>query len=301
MGAYDELATTGRAGEQTTELLRQLVLATVQARGFVPPAPHAAWTADAVDETVAQLVGAAGTGFLLTCWARAEDDATLAAVTADVVGSLLEEAGTGWSVAEVARRLDAAVLPGDPDLVRTSVPTGWGLPGQARWDPVRRSEVVAALAAVAVRTRGRDGVATVPVLRALGHVALRAAGGAMTTAELAGLVVDRLAPPRRRPPRPLLMDGVGESVSPLLDGPEPGLVVNDTAEEIWASLTSLERTLVPHLGLPVAELAAVAELPGAMAEVAADGLVERLRAACADDERAAEVLVRLRVLCTERP
>jgi hypothetical protein len=222
-------------------------------------------------------------------------------VTADVVGSLLEESGTGWSVAEVARRLDTAVLPGDPGLVRTSVPAGWGLPGQVRWDPVRRPEVVSALAAVAVRARGRTGIATVPVLRALGHAALRAAGGAMTTAELAGLVVDRLAPPRRRPPHPLLMDGVGESVSPLLDGPEPGLVVDDTAEEIWASLTSLERTLVPHLGLPVAELAAVVELPGAMAEVAAEGLVERLRAACADDERAAEVLVRLRVLCTERP
>lgn len=301
MGAYDELATTGRAGERTTELLRGLVVDAAQARGVLPPEGHAAWTPDAVDETVARLVGAPGTGFLLTCWARAQDDDSLAAVTADVVGSLLEEAATGWSAAEVARRLDATVLPGDPRLVRTSAPVGWGLPGQAGWDATQRPAVQAAVVAVPVQTRGRAGIASAPVLRALVHAALGAAGGAMTTAELAGLVVERLAPPRRRPPRPVLVDGVGEAASPLLDGPEPGLLVNDTAEEIWASLTPMERSLVPHLGLPVDDLAAVVELPGAMAEVAADGLVERLRAACADDERAVEVLVRLRALCTERP
>lgn len=301
MGAYDELATTGRAGDQTTGLLRGLVADAVRARGFVPPEGHGGWTPDAVAETVDRLVGAPGTGFLLTCWARAQDDQSLAAVTADVVGSLLEEAATGWSVAEVARRLDATVLPGDPRLVRTAGPVGWGLPGQSRWDPSLLPAVQAALAAVPVDTRGRAGVVTVPALVAVVHAALEAGGGAMTTVELAGLVVGRLAPTPRRVPRPVLMDGVGEAVSPLLDGPEPGLVVSDTAEAIWASLTPLERALVPHLGMPVAELAAVVELPGAMAEVAADGLVQRLRLACTDDERAAEVLVRLRALCTERP
>lgn len=301
MGAYDELATTGRAGEQTAALLHHLVLDAVATRGFLPPEGHHRWTPAAVDAAVAQLVGVHGTGFLLTCWARATDDETLETVTADVVGSLLEEAATGWSAERLARRLDATVLPDDAGLVRTTGPDGWGLPGQARWDPARRVDVVAALAAVPVETRGGRGICTAPALLALVHAALESAAGATTTAELAGLLVGRLVPPRRRPPRPVLMDGVGESVSPLLDGPEPGLVVNDTAEEIWASLTPLERSLVPHLGLPVDDLAAVVELPGAMAEVAADGLVQRLREACADDERAAEVLVRLRALCTERP
>lgn len=301
MGAYDELAKSGRAGPQTTQLLRELVLDAVRTWGFVPPEGRDGWTQGAVDETVMRLVGAPGTGFLLTCWARAEDDDSLADVIADVVSSLLEESAMRWSAAEVARRLDAVVLPGDPRLVRTSGPAGWGLPAQLRWDPARRPAVEAALAAVAVPVRGHTGIATGPVLLALVHAALTAGAGAMSTAELAALVAGRLAPTPRRVPRPLLMEGLGESVSPALDGPEPGLVVSDTAEEIWASLTPLERSLVPHLGLPVDDLAAVVELPGAMAEVAADGLVRRLREACVDDERAAEVLVRLRVLCTERP
>ncbi len=286
MGAYDELAHDG-PGEATRALLHAVVADVAGARGLVPPAPHAGWTPVAVGDAVTALLGTHGTGFVLACWARAQDDASLVTVTSDVVGALLTEDATGWGATRLAERLEHVVLPGDAGLQRAG--DRWGLTGTGSAPVVE-----------VPRSDGR-GTATGPVLRALVHEALAAAGAPLSTTALARSVGARLAPPRRRTPRPILVPGVGESASPMEDGPEPGVLVRAFAEELWDGLSPLERTLVPHLGRPPVELGAVLELPAAAAEVAADELVARLRAACADDDRAAEVLVELRGLCTQRP
>ncbi|GAB2937536.1 hypothetical protein GCM10027047_37650 [Rhodococcus aerolatus] len=313
MGAYDELAADGRAGEETRALLQRVVWDVAGRRGFVPPAPHLAWTWWLAGYVARQELEAFRTGFLMGAWTRAEDDATLTRVLTDELERQLEERATGWTYPELRERLTESVMTADLTLGHDEgdelFPVLWWVPGAAsttwRADPDALDRVAAVLEGVPVerRTSGdRAVLATQDVLFRLGVAVLTAVGERVRLDDLAHLVHQRVSARPPREAKPVLTDRFADGASgPQEDGPELGVLVLDTAEQLWRGLTPLERTLVPHLGQPSWELAAATGEDEDEVEAVALGLVERLREAGRDDEHAADVLVALRVLCTQRP
>lgn len=313
MGAYEELAAQGRAGEETRALLQQVVWDVVHRRGFLAPRPHQGWSWTVAGYVARQELEAFRTGFLMAAWTRATDDETLTRVLTDEVERALEDRATGWSYVDLRERLDDAVLTLDPSLGQDEgdegFPAMWWVPDAApttwRAGPADLDRVAARLEGVPVERRAsgdRAALATEATLFRLGTTVLEAVGERVLLDDLAFLVHQRLSGRPRRERKPVLTDRFADGATgPLEDGPESGVLVLDAAEELWRGLTPLERTLVPHLGQPPHELAHASGVGEDEVAPVALGLVERLRRASQDDEHAADVLVALRTLCTQRP
>ena len=103
-GAYDELATDGRAGELTREVLTEVVLEVAGRRGFVPPAPHLAWGRLVARQHARQDLELLRTGFLMAAWTRAHDEASLRVVLTHEVERQLEVRATGWPLPVLDRK-----------------------------------------------------------------------------------------------------------------------------------------------------------------------------------------------------
>ena len=315
LGAYDELGTDGRAGEKTRMALDLAVLNIGERRGFLPPVPHAIWTWHMASHIAVHVFEASRTGFLMGCWARSHDDLSLGLVLIDELEARLEAAAIGWTVSTVADQLDAAVLPWDATLHCSHIEYDvavWSAPTERRhrgvWTATtyQVENVAAILSRIPVEraTTGNQPVlATLSNLTVLARAVLDAADGQeVRLPDIAYLVHRALNASLRQERKPVLTNRFAEgAVGAPLDGPESELLVRDTAEQLWRTLTPAQRALVPHLGGSANELAAVAGTSVEAADAAAARLVAELRRACADDRDAADVLLTLRELCNQRP
>ncbi|WP_199816861.1 hypothetical protein [Streptomyces sp. NBRC 110035] len=76
-GAHEELARYGQLGDLGLELLRRVGRQVARSQGFPPAEGHVAWTDEAVDELLFEMIGRKGENFLLTCFPKTVDDASL--------------------------------------------------------------------------------------------------------------------------------------------------------------------------------------------------------------------------------
>ncbi|WP_127782446.1 hypothetical protein [Rhodococcus sp. X156] len=310
MTAYDELTVTGRCGPATLALLHRLVSEVTAARTGVTADSSLPSSSAEVERVLAGLLDRRNAGFLLTCWAQAHDEASLERVFRTAITNRLDDQAHAWTQAGVQLRRAESLLPLDARFTRRVSPGGDVLVGLAGGPEDTWQGEVDDLERAAVAVLGADDIAsaahathqasaTTDLVRAVLHGILTAAGGPVPAGKLLTVLRRRFPLPPAKAPKPVLVPSVDTGAT--LPGPEAGVLARDAADEIWQSLSPLDRALVPHLGQPPAELATVAGSSPEQAQAAATDLADRLREACRDDELAFEVLARVRQLCTERP
>ena len=75
-GAHEELARYGQLGDLGLELLRRVGRQVARSQGFPPAEGHVAWTDEAVDELLFEMIGRKGENFLLNCFLKTVDGAS---------------------------------------------------------------------------------------------------------------------------------------------------------------------------------------------------------------------------------
>ncbi|MBK6873556.1 MAG: hypothetical protein IPJ14_07850 [Kineosporiaceae bacterium] len=310
MGAYAELEQSGECGPGTLALLRRLGAQVVGTSSFPPPDGHRHWDADAVDDLLADMFARSGRPFLLGCFLKATDDASLERLLlASIRNHLIDQAKT-TNRGKLRRRLDG-LLSKDTRFARGSVggSAGWavqgtiGSPWQGDVEDLHRA--AASVRGVAVWRWNESGPtprATVNALVTVAHAVLTAAGGVVRDEDLARVIEGRFA--LLAPPITTALSGDdawADPPAPAEDGPEALTVAEIQAEELWDSLSASERALLPHLGAPAEQLAAVLETGPKTANAIAAGLAEKLRTAVSDEELVEDVIAFLLRRCVVRP
>ncbi|UWD79258.1 hypothetical protein [Curtobacterium flaccumfaciens] len=110
--AHEELA-DGSAGPATVALLVRLTRQVGNAKTFPPPSGYAAWTEEAATEWVSALFAARGPEFLLTCFVKATDDASLERLLLTTITNALIDEAKKTDVGKMRRRL-GTLLSADP-------------------------------------------------------------------------------------------------------------------------------------------------------------------------------------------
>jgi hypothetical protein len=110
--AREELA-DGSAGSATVSLLVQLTRQVGNSKTFPPPPGYSAWTEGAATEWVAALFAQRGPAFLLTCFVKATDDASLERLLLTTITNALIDEAKKTDVGKMRRRL-GTLLAADP-------------------------------------------------------------------------------------------------------------------------------------------------------------------------------------------
>ncbi|HEV2345819.1 MAG TPA: hypothetical protein VGS97_17095 [Actinocrinis sp.] len=311
-GAYDELRATGGVGESTLALIRDLAGQVTRTSSFPPPEGYDAWSPEAVDDLLAELFAAKGSGFVLTCFLEATDDGSLERLLLRTIRNFLIDEAKKTERGKLRRRLEG-LLEDDPRFA--CVPEGqpgaggWCLAGQsnAPWqgDSAQLDLAAAAVRGVAISRWNTAGPTPRPVKQALLRVAegvLRAAGGSVSMAVLTRVVEARIALIA-----PLLVGGVADDQAGMdlleaqTDPPGFEMIVRETAQEIYRVLDARERALLPHLGAPLDDQMQVLELGRAQTRLVADRLAEKIRLMTTADEDRDDIVLELLRLCVVRP
>lgn len=125
--AYEEL-TSGTAGSATVALLIRLTRQVGNVKTFPPPFGYAAWTETAAEEWVSALFAARGPEFLLTCFVKATDDASLERLLLTTITNALIDEAKKTDVGKMRRRL-GTLLSADPRFA--AAPLAYA--GEAAW------------------------------------------------------------------------------------------------------------------------------------------------------------------------
>jgi hypothetical protein len=310
VGAYAEVERTGTCGPETLALLRRLGAQVVAMNSFPPPEGHHHWDPEAVDDLLADMFARSGRPFLLGCFLKATDDASLERLLLASIRNHLIDQAKMTNRGKLRRRLDT-LLSKDARFVRASVGggAGWAVRGNggSHWqgDVEDLDRAAAGVRGVAVWRWNESGPTpreTVAALVTVAHAVLAVAGGAVRDEDLARVVERRFA--LIAPPVTTTLSGDDPwagPAAPAEDRPDSLTVAEAQAEELWACLSASERALVPHLGEPPEQLAAVLEAGPKTARAVTAALAEKLRAAVLDAESVEDVIAFLRQRCVIRP
>lgn len=310
MGAYAELEQCGECGPTTLALLRRLGAYVVSTSSFPPPDGHHRWDADAVDDLLNDMFARSGRPFLLGCFLRANDDASLERLLLASIRNHLIDQAKMTNRGKLRRRLDG-LLSKDTRFARGSVGglAGWavqrtmGSPWQGDVEDLHGA--AANVRGVAVWRWNESGPTpreTVNALVTVAHEVLTAAGGVVRDEDLARVIERRFA--LLAPPLTTALSGDdvwADPPAPTEDGPEALTVAELQAEELWASLSASERALLPHLGAPAEQLAAVLETGPKTASAIAAGLAAKLRTTMSNEELVEDVIAYLVRRCVVHP
>lgn len=285
-GAYDELARSGRLGDASLELLRRVGCQVTRTQGFPPPEGHSGWTDDAVDDLLQEMFSRKGERFVLNCFLRAVDDASLAKMFYTSIRHFLidlaKETDRGKLRRRIALRLagDAKYLP-----VKGTSPR-WTLashPASAVWqgdldELVRVAWEVRGVWITAWNHSGPTPKKTEHALMTVLAAVLEAAGGAVREEDLAKVLearFDQLATPQFTTP----YTEDGSLIDPVADqaqGTDP-VAAETVAGEIWTQMSPQERQLLPYLEDSPVKVAALLGTGRHQARAIMEALREKLR------------------------
>ncbi|GLV89795.1 hypothetical protein Slala04_12490 [Streptomyces lavendulae subsp. lavendulae] len=291
-GAHEELARCGQLGDLGLELLRRVGRQVARTQGFPPPEGHSAWTDEAVDELLFEMISRKGEQFLLNCFLKTVDDTSLEKMFFTSIKNFLIDQAKGTERGKLRRRFASRL--GQDDRFR-SVPGAsprWTLashPPDAIWqgdlnDLVQASWDVRGVWITAWNHSGPTPKQTVHALMTVLVAILEAAGGAVREEDLAKVLEARfelLGPPQFTPlytDDGTLADSVADSAK------DADQVAAETlAREIWQAMSQQERRLLPHLDDDPTEVANLLGLGRHQASAIMDALREKLRLALTSD------------------
>lgn len=278
---------------------------------FPPPDGHSSWTDDACWDLLSEMLASApdaGRTFIVGCFVKATDDASFERLVLTAIENHLKDEAKKTERGKLRRRLDT-LLSADDRFVRCAGAGGaWTLTGHAGsvWQGDRSDLVAAAFAVPGTIDRlnpaGPTPATTKVTLLAVAHAVLSAAGGAVRDEDLAYVVQQRFSLVRPPTFTTLHSDDRWEPrAAPDLPSDEQSTldatVAGATALTLWASLSPVERAMIPMLDRPVATLAKATETGHKQALAIRDALKEKLRVATVESEDVNTLLGALLELC----
>lgn len=293
VGAYEELAGSGRLGDLSLELLRRVGRQVCRTRGFPPPEGYERWTDEAVDEFLHEMFAKKGEKFVLDCFLKAVDDVSLEKLFYTSIRRFLIDQAKGTERGKLRRRF-AGRLAADSKYrkVKDASPR-WALaahPTGAVWqgdldDLVRAAWEVRGVWITAWNSSGPTPKATEHALMTVLEAVLEAAGGAVREEDLAKALearFDQLGTPEST----AIHNGDGSLNDLVVDkneGADP-VGVEVVAAEIWAEMSPEERRLLSRLEDGPEEVAADLGVGVHEARAIMEALREKLRLALTGDE-----------------
>ncbi|MEY2226497.1 hypothetical protein [Streptomyces sp. BF23-19] len=289
-GAYDELVQRGQLGDLGLDLLRRVGRQVARTQGFPPPADHAAWTDDAVDDLLFEMLSRKGEQFVLNLSLKAIDDTSLEKMFFTSIKNFLIDEAKGTERGKLRRRFATRLA--QDNRFRAVPGSRWTLtshPAGVVWQGDLDDLVGAAWGArevwiTAWNHSGPTPKKTVHALMTVLTAVLEAAGGAVREEDLAKVLEARfelLSPPRFVS---LYADdgAVIDSISDETQGADP-VAAGILAGEIWDGMSPQERSLLAHLDDDPTEVAPLLGIGRHQASAIMEALREKLRLALTGD------------------
>nr|WSW42934.1 hypothetical protein OG296_07280 [Streptomyces sp. NBC_01001] len=280
----------GQLGDLGLDLLRRVGRQVARTQGFPPPADHAAWTDDAVDDLLFEMLSRKGEQFVLNLSLKAIDDTSLEKMFFTSIKNFLIDEAKGTERGKLRRRFATRLA--QDNRFRAMPGSRWALtshPAGAVWQGDLDDLVGAAWGARGVwitawNHSGPTPKKTVHALMTVLTTVLEAAGGAVREEDLAKVLEARfelLAPPRFVS---LYADdgAVIDSISDETQSADP-VAADILAGEIWDGMSPQERSLLAHLDDDPTEVAALLGIGRHQASAIMEALREKLRLALTDD------------------
>lgn len=284
-GAHEELAQYGQLGDLGLELLRRVGRQVARSQGFPPPEGHAAWTDEAVDELLFEMISRKGEKFLLTCFLKTVDDASLEKMFFTSIRNFLIDEAKGTERGKLRRRFAARLgadsrfraVPGtSPRWALASHPPGTVWQGDLD-ELVRAAWEVRGVWITAWNHSGPTPKETVRALMAVLTGVLEAAGGAVREEELAKVLEARfelLAPAEFT----ALYADDGALIDSATDQDHGNVPVEaeTVAGEIWTEMSPQERMLLSLMEEDPSEVSVLLGLGRRQTSAIMDALREKL-------------------------
>lgn len=311
LSAYTEFQSTGAAGDETCSMLHRCVKQVGRRTSFPPPDGHTSWTDDACWDLLSEMFASApdaGRTFVVGCFVKATDDASFERLVLTAIENHLKDEAKKTERGKLRRRLDT-LLGADGRFVRGAGAGGaWTLTEDAGsvWQGDRSDLVPAAFAVAGTIDRlnpaGPTQATTKATLLAVAYAVLSAAGGAVRDEDLAYVFQQRFS--LLRPPTFTTLhsdDGWEPPASPDLPSDErseaDATVAGATALTLWASLSPVERAMIPMLDGAAATLVKVTGTGHKQALAIRDAVKEKLRVAVVESDDVNTLLGELLELC----
>jgi hypothetical protein len=307
MGAYEELVTTGRLGPQGVRLLYRAVQSVALARNFPPPAGHARWDADAATDAAHDFLdGQRGSKRLTDLAVRATDEASFERLLHGAVLNFHRDRGRQTELGALVRRVGEVLERSELFERAPSDHSRWRVAG----GPAEASGAAPALLARAAAeephvdiprwgsSKRRAPQADFASFERLIRRVMTAAGGSLTTAEIAKAVSVRLDP--RRVPLTLELDVLERLADRRLTAQTESQVLGRMhAADLFDQLSDRERTLLATWDRPVRDLGNLLGVRHSQAHVLKQRLATRLQQELDGDPDAETVITDLLMLASQ--
>lgn len=315
VAAFEELRRDGAIGPATLALLHDLGAQVTRTSSFPPPPSHGTWSDPAVDELLADMLSQPGDGaaFVIACLAKADDQASLERLLLTSIRNYLIDEAKKTERGKLRRRLEG-LLGNDPRFVRVRAAEAgfacWTLrdapEGLWQGDIEELEEAAWQVRGVAItrwNTAGPTPTGTKHALLRVAEAVVMHAGGCVRDEDLTRVVQQRFVLLARDGAEPLPGSDDDGDIATATEDNAPWLLEasEDRAQELYASLSTAERSAVPLLGGTDVEMAAVLGVGRRKAKTVAQAVAEKLRIATIDDEDRDHVLAALLRLCEEPP
>lgn len=304
MNAFEELTTHRKIGIETLALLRNLVAQVTRSSTFPPPGGHVAWTDQAVmDHTAKLFLRKNGVGFIFACLLKADDQPSLERLLLAAIRNDLIDEAKSQPIGKLRRRMQTLLGQDDRFVDASELHQGqdaWSLPNSRpipSYADVQQlldlSVGIEAAPILSLPRAGRTPRAARESLLSMTHgvlVKLDAALRAQTLAHFLGVRFDLVDPQQVTG-----FDGGRASSGVEADSAPSDPQAELLAEEFFAELSPLERSLVPILE----DSDTIESSFGDLGIQAADALRDRLRVLVGSDAGREALGPLLRMCSTE--
>lgn len=314
MSEYEEWQRTKRVdGEAFAALALRLAGIVVRTKPYPWPEHYDSWSDEAVQELVSKVYERKESSekdkrLALKIFEKARDQGSLERLLLTTIENVLIDEAKATETGKLRRRL-VNVLGKNARFVRVLEPEEcWGLQGRPlnMWQGDRDTLVNAAMRVrgYEIRTWNTAGPTSAPnaaALREVSHGVLLEADAAVRAQELATVLRVRFV--HIAPLNASSLTAWPAEAAPVtedIDGPEDVIILEITADEIWATLTPTERMVVGHIGEDDPESwARSCSLRPKQAAAVEAALIAKLQTAVIGEERAEDLITELHVRSIE--
>ena len=308
MNEYEEWSSTRQVnGDAFAALVLRLSGIVARTKTYPWPEDFDSWSDEAVQDLANRVYerkdSTKDKGLALKIFEKARDQGSLERLLLATIENVLIDEAKATETGKLRRRL-VGVLGKDARFVHVPHPEEcWALQGrpQHMWQGDRDVLVQAALRVQGyeIRSWNTAGPTAAPVataLREVSHGVLMEADAAVRAQELA--VILRVRFVYIAPLNASSLSALPAEAAPVtkeIDCPEDVVILDITADAIWATLTPTERMVVAHIGEEnPEEWARSCSLRPRQAAVVEAVLIAKLQAAVVGEERAKDLILELR-------
>ncbi|APZ35586.1 hypothetical protein BOH66_16130 [Microbacterium aurum] len=257
MTAFEELKAHRQPGRETLALLQRLVAQVTRTSTFPPRGGHVAWTDQAVIDHIAKLLlRKNGFGFVIACFLKADDQASLERLLLAAIRNDLIDEAKSQPIGKLRRRMQTLLRQDDRFIDASDLHQGqdaWSLPSSlpvpSQADVGQLLDLSIGIEAAPILSLPRAGRTPKPARESLLTMTygvlerLNAALRAQTLAHFLGVRFDLIDPPQVAG-----FDGDRAASEAEAEHAVSDLDAELLAEEFFAELSPLERSIVPILG-----------------------------------------------------